>query len=366
MVARRERRVRRNCARRYLAVARKPKLPAERVSSVRRPPRQAALSLAIQGPLGISAGASRPTREQGPAHPVAGREGLPRPINCAAPGSVDDTLAKLLPLGTFLKAGADRQARVRGILERFRDKYGANQVAEFEWDMSRKSCSRRRQAPRGQAQVGGPVAALQPAQGAQALLQVRDQARADQRKPGRARRGREAGQGRLPYLDRGGDRAVPRAHAARHQGAAMGRDRPVDVAAPGDAHRFGPQHMKGERIQYTQAKGGKTLWLPAAPQLLAAIKAMPSIGFTTYLVTDFGKPFSKAGIGNKMREWCDEAGLPHCTTHGLRKAAARRAGRPRRDEPDAEGRRRLVEQDAGGRRPTLPPTPTRRGSRPRS
>ncbi len=25
-----------------------------------------------------------------------------------------------------------------------------------------------------------------------------------------------------------------------------------------------------------------------------------------------------------MRKWCDEAGLPHCTSHGLRKACARR------------------------------------------
>ena len=31
-----------------------------------------------------------------------------------------------------------------------------------------------------------------------------------------------------------------------------------------------------------------------------------------------------AGLGNKMREWCDEAGLPQCAAHGLRKAIARR------------------------------------------
>jgi integrase len=36
-------------------------------------------------------------------------------------------------------------------------------------------------------------------------------------------------------------------------------------------------------------------------------------------VTSFGKPFTANGFGNKMREWCDEAGLPECTSHGLRK-----------------------------------------------
>ena len=36
----------------------------------------------------------------------------------------------------------------------------------------------------------------------------------------------------------------------------------------------------------------------------------------------FGKPFSRAGFGNKFRQWCDEASLKHCTAHGLRKAGA--------------------------------------------
>ena len=36
-------------------------------------------------------------------------------------------------------------------------------------------------------------------------------------------------------------------------------------------------------------------------------------------MTSFGKPFTANGFGNKMREWCDEAGLPDCTSHGLRK-----------------------------------------------
>lgn len=43
-----------------------------------------------------------------------------------------------------------------------------------------------------------------------------------------------------------------------------------------------------------------------------------------FLLTDTGAPFSRKGFGNKMRQWCDEAGLPACSAHGLRKAAARR------------------------------------------
>lgn len=42
----------------------------------------------------------------------------------------------------------------------------------------------------------------------------------------------------------------------------------------------------------------------------------------TYLVTAFGRPFTANGFGNKFRDWCNEAGLPHCAAHGLRKAGA--------------------------------------------
>jgi integrase len=67
--------------------------------------------------------------------------------------------------------------------------------------------------------------------------------------------------------------------------------------------------------------------MQVAPALQAAIDAMPAaeIGSETLIVTSHGKPFSAAGFGNKVREWCDAAGLPKCTSHGLRKALARRA-----------------------------------------
>ena len=41
----------------------------------------------------------------------------------------------------------------------------------------------------------------------------------------------------------------------------------------------------------------------------------------TFLVTERGAPFSAAGFGNWFRDRCNEAGLPHCSAHGLRKAA---------------------------------------------
>jgi hypothetical protein len=40
------------------------------------------------------------------------------------------------------------------------------------------------------------------------------------------------------------------------------------------------------------------------------------------LVKDLGLAFTINGLGNKVRDWCDAAGLPQCSSHGLRKAAA--------------------------------------------
>ena len=35
--------------------------------------------------------------------------------------------------------------------------------------------------------------------------------------------------------------------------------------------------------------------------------------------------YSTAGFGNTFKDWCREAELPQCTTHGLRKIGAVRA-----------------------------------------
>ncbi|WP_197711525.1 tyrosine-type recombinase/integrase [Bradyrhizobium vignae] len=92
-----------------------------------------------------------------------------------------------------------------------------------------------------------------------------------------------------------------------------------------DIVRFGKQHVKEERLSFTQHKGRnrkpKRLVLPLLPSLRALIDASPT-GDLTFLVNEFGKPFSDAGFGNKFRAWCNEAGLRHCTAHGLRKAGA--------------------------------------------
>ena len=92
-----------------------------------------------------------------------------------------------------------------------------------------------------------------------------------------------------------------------------------------DITRLGRQHIHQNRLVFTQYKGRNRkptrLTLPILPALKQIIDASPC-GDLTFLVSDRGHPFRDASFGNKFREWCDHAGLPHCTAHGLRKAAA--------------------------------------------
>jgi integrase len=91
----------------------------------------------------------------------------------------------------------------------------------------------------------------------------------------------------------------------------------------GDARVMGPQHVKNKRLHVTQEKTGAVVSLPILPALAASIMAAKT-GALVFLLSEQGKPYTRKGFGNKFRQWCDEAGLPHCSAHGLRKSAARR------------------------------------------
>jgi integrase len=91
-----------------------------------------------------------------------------------------------------------------------------------------------------------------------------------------------------------------------------------------DVVTMGKQHVDGNgAIHVRQIKTGAALAIPVHADLKAIIDATPS-EHLTFLTTQFGRPFTAAGFGNWFRDQCNDAGLPHCSAHGLRKAAARR------------------------------------------
>ena len=94
-----------------------------------------------------------------------------------------------------------------------------------------------------------------------------------------------------------------------------------------DAARLGRGHEVSGRLKFVAHKGRhndktrRTIDVPICSELATALANTPT-GDMIYLVTESGQPFSINGLGNKMREWCDAAGLKHCSAHGLRKTSA--------------------------------------------
>ena len=93
-----------------------------------------------------------------------------------------------------------------------------------------------------------------------------------------------------------------------------------------DVVRLGKQHRRDGWIRYSVTKGAKqnpkVVEIPVVPELMAEIEAAGIEGQLTYLQTQHGKPYSADGFGNWFRRMCDQAGLQHCSAHGLRKAGA--------------------------------------------
>ncbi|GAN71107.1 hypothetical protein ASY01nite_22160 [Acetobacter syzygii] len=94
-----------------------------------------------------------------------------------------------------------------------------------------------------------------------------------------------------------------------------------------DVVRFGMKDTREGFLTFTQVKNGKkkpvTLTLPLFPELLRIIDATPgAMEGETFILNAYGKPYTAESFGNRFRDWCNEAGLPHCASHGLRKAAA--------------------------------------------
>ncbi|MCP4382872.1 MAG: tyrosine-type recombinase/integrase [Hyphomicrobiales bacterium] len=91
-----------------------------------------------------------------------------------------------------------------------------------------------------------------------------------------------------------------------------------------DVVKLRRQMVRGDWIGFTEAKGQdqrvKKRQTPLLPELRTIIEATPT-GNMTFLVTEYGAPFTAPGFGNWFRDRCVEAGVPG-RAHGLRKAGA--------------------------------------------
>jgi integrase len=92
-----------------------------------------------------------------------------------------------------------------------------------------------------------------------------------------------------------------------------------------DVVLFGRQHVRDGIVSFmprkTRKSRPKTITLPLLPELREIIDASPT-GDLAFLATEYGQPFTGKGFGGWFKDRCREAGLEHCSAHGLRKAGA--------------------------------------------
>jgi len=92
----------------------------------------------------------------------------------------------------------------------------------------------------------------------------------------------------------------------------------------GDVVAMGWQHIRDGELTVRQQKTGAVVVIPILPELRQCLDALER-KHLTFIVTEYGKPFSSAGFTNWFRDKCAEAGLSSgLSPHGLRKAMCRR------------------------------------------
>lgn len=260
--------------------------------------------------------------------------GAPAPIESmspAAPGSIDDLCTRYLAVPTRLGPTATTQAKVRRIIDRFRQEHGSKPAARVGFEHIDKIIAERLPKRKvGKRMEGGVEAARKLRKELVRLFDFAVKIRMRPDNPVRvAERVKVAPADRSKGFHTWTEEEIAQFRAYHALGTkprlAMELMLWTDQRRI-DAIHLGRQHIKNGRIDLRQTKTGKELKIPVAPQLLEAIVAMPpgQSSHLCFLVTEYGKPFTNAGFGNWFRDQCNDAGLTKCTAHGLRKATMRR------------------------------------------
>jgi integrase len=93
-----------------------------------------------------------------------------------------------------------------------------------------------------------------------------------------------------------------------------------------DVSQLGRQHVNKHGVlskpQHKNRKRDAKIIEFDMPDSLQEIIDKSPTGRMFYLVTERGLPFTIKGMANKVKDWCVQAGLPHCSAHGIRKLAS--------------------------------------------
>jgi integrase len=231
----------------------------------------------------------------------------------SVPGSVAEAVAHYLASAIFATLAPATQAQRRAILQRFRDEHGEKRLRQLEPKHVARLLGKQR--PYAQRNMRKALRGLMAFAITDGLLDTDPTASVKL----------------VPVKDTGGFETWPVHAIERYRERHPLGTRPRlalellygTMQARTDVIRLGRQHVQGGIISLRRQKTKVAVDIPVLPELQAAIDAMPRSEHLTFLVTETGKPFTRAGFGNWFRDQCTLAGLPkNLSAHGLRKAGA--------------------------------------------
>lgn len=243
-------------------------------------------------------------------------EPAPVGVGRIIPGSVSDVIARYYADNAFQDLRPTTQYVYRGVLERFRDKFGSEPIKAFDADKIARLMNVMRAKPHAAARLRKLFAQL-------FII---------------ARRTKIVPSGFDPVKDTKAPKAETGGyHRWSEDELALFETRHPVGTKPrlafslllwgaqrsGDVRMMTHATIASGRIQMDQSKTTNSVDVPVMPELQDALTAGPT-GAGTLLETKTGEPFTAKGFYNLMKLACIAAGLPHCSAHGLRKAAARR------------------------------------------
>ncbi|OHT22178.1 tyrosine-type recombinase/integrase [Edaphosphingomonas haloaromaticamans] len=231
-------------------------------------------------------------------------------------GSVADVISRYYSDNAFLDLKPATQTVYRGVLERFRANFGKDPMRRFDAERIARLMNAMRHKPHAAARLRKLLTQL-------FII---------------ARRAKIVPQGFDPVKDTKPPRAVSDGYhrwsedelAAFEAKHALGTKPRLAFALllygaqrSGDVRLMTHETIEGGRIRLDQSKTSNAVDVLVVEPLQEALDAGP-LGEATLLESNRGEPFTPKGFYNLMKRACIQAGLSHCSPHGLRKSAARR------------------------------------------
>lgn len=232
------------------------------------------------------------------------------------PGSVSDVIARYYDDNSFRDLKEATQVVYRGVLERFRNTFGDDPIKRFDAEHISRLMNTMRHKPHAAARLRKLLAQL-------FII---------------ARRGKLVSQGFDPVKDTKPPKATSEGYHrwTEEELDAFERRHPLGTKPrlafalllygaqrSGDVRYMTHETIEGSRIRLDQSKTDNAIDVPVVEPLRQAIEAGP-LGIVTLLENKGNEPFTPKGFYNLVKRACVQAGIPHCSPHGLRKSAARR------------------------------------------